>query len=88
MAAECTLASGAKERARRRSVAFGALAGTLSTAYARIKELEAVLAAVYSVGKDVSSVIDIDEELVARLGAILPSGSTKEVWGEEPFRTY
>ena len=72
MVAVSTLMSGAHVRSLRRKAAFEALTGKLKTAYGRIHELEAIVAAQHVVGKADAVITDTDEELIARLAAIKP----------------
>ena len=81
MATECTPLCGARARAARRHVAFSVVAGKLQAAYARIKQLEAMLAGqVASSGECIAS-NGLDEELLARLSAIVPCLEEQKKFG-------
>ena len=73
--------SGAHARALHRKVAFDALSGKLKSAYDRIQELEALVAAVQVVGQGASLASNIDEELIARLSAIMPCLEEQKKYG-------
>ena len=81
MVADSTLYSGAKARALRRSAAYDALSGKLRAAYARVTELEAVVTALHVVAEGGSNVADFDEELAARLAAIMPCLKVQRQYG-------
>ena len=57
MVTDCTLVSGAHAQALRRKMASDALSGKLKSAYDRIQELEALVAAVQVVRKGASLVM-------------------------------
>jgi len=81
MVADSTLYSGAKARALRRSAAYDALSGKRRAAYARVTELEAVVTALHVVAEGGSNVADFDEELAARLAAIMPCLKVQRQYG-------